>query len=117
MGYVSVELVKALAQIKCDDIGFDTENAFNNFISELIEYASSLIDDYCGRSFSEPTPQTVKLVAALIVVNMLHAILQRKINPTVQATNIAVKIIEGEAFTDDLKMLLNPYRVLRVERG
>ncbi|MEM0010794.1 MAG: hypothetical protein QXT84_03765 [Candidatus Bathyarchaeia archaeon] len=117
MSYVSVEFVKALAQIKYADLGFNSEDAFNSFISELIDCASSLINDYCNQSFNEPVPPAVSYAAALIVVNMLHEMLQRKINPIQTQTNVVVKLVESEAFTDKIKRLLDPYRVLRVERG
>lgn len=116
MGYATIEFVKTLAQMRHDDLGFSNEEDYNRFIGQLIEHASALVDEYCSRSFEEP-PQTIKLVTALIVVNMLHIILQRKINPMVQTTSFVVKTIEGEAFTEGLKEMLNPYKRLEVQKG
>ncbi|MEM2272528.1 MAG: hypothetical protein QXP56_07680 [Archaeoglobaceae archaeon] len=109
--------MKALTQIKYSDLGYSAETDFDNFISDLINYASALVDDYCGQSFTEQIPPAVSYATALIVTNMLHEILQRKINPTVTSTEVAVKIVEHEAFTDDLKMLLNKYRKIGVHIG
>lgn len=117
MGYASVRLVKDLTQIKYNELGFSSEHDYDDFIQQLIDYASRLVDDYCGQSFSDPVPQTIKLVTALIVSNMLHMILQRKISPVIQTTNVVVKAVEAEAFTNGLKMLLDPYRKFEVTRG
>lgn len=117
MGYVSVEFVKALAQIKYSDLGFSNESDFDDFVQQLIEYASGLVNDYCGQLFAEPAPPAISYAVAIIVTNMLHEMLERKISPVTTQTNIAVKIVESDAFTDKIKRLLDPYRVLRVERG
>lgn len=117
MSYASVEFVKALTQIKYSDLGFSSENDFDSFINELIGYASALVDDYCGQSFAEPVPLAVSYATAVIVTNMLHEMLQRKISPAVTSTDMTVRMVEREAFTDKIKRLLDPYRILKVERG
>lgn len=117
MGYTTVDFVKSLTKIKYTDLGYSSETDFDNFINNLISYASAFVDDYCGQSFEEPYPPAVSYATALIVTNMLHEILQRKINPNVTSTDVAVKIVEHEAFTDKIKRLLDPHRILKVERG
>lgn len=117
MGYTTVTFVKILSQIKYDDLGFSDESSYDSFIQQLIDYASSLVDDYCGQSFAEPVPQTVRLVTSLIVLNILHMMLQKKINPIVQTANIIAKIVESEAFTDGLKIMLKPYKRVEVLKG
>jgi len=52
LGYININFVKALTQIKYSDLGYSAETDFDNFISDLINYASALVDDYCGQSFT-----------------------------------------------------------------
>lgn len=117
MGYTSIEFVKALAQIKYGELGFSSETDYDNFIQKIINYASALIDEYCGQSFNEPVPQAVSYAAAMIAVNMLHEMLQRKINPVIQATNMVTKDVEQDAFKEGIKKMLDTYRRVEVHRG
>ena len=54
-------------------------------------------------------PDAVKHVCIQICSNMLHGILQRKINPIVQQDNFTLKLILPEAFTRELQVMLSPY--------
>ncbi|MEM2177035.1 MAG: hypothetical protein QXN34_06885 [Archaeoglobaceae archaeon] len=117
MMYVTVEDVKLFAHIKPSDLGYDSEDAFNAFIQKIIDYAEKMIDDYINMSFSGEPPAIVKFVTIQLCSNILHIILQRKIAPSTQANEYVIRIVSPEAFTDDLKELLNKYRKIGVHIG
>ncbi|MEM2424311.1 MAG: hypothetical protein QXO15_00975 [Nitrososphaerota archaeon] len=117
MTYTTIDTVKAFARISHSDLGYPSDSEFNSFIENLIEYVKSIIDDYCGRQFTPPIPTAISFVATQICANILHTILQRKINPTIQTSEFAIKLVTPEAFTDELKIMLDHYRILNIQRG
>lgn len=54
-------------------------------------------------------PSVVQHVCLQICCNLLHGILQRKINPIVQQDNFTLKLLLPEAFTRELQAMLTPY--------
>lgn len=117
MNYTTVDFVKVMAQIKYDDLGFTSDAEYSNFIQHLIMYASALVDNYCGQSFSDPIPPAISYATALIVSRTLHGVLMRKINPTVHMENITIRNIMSESFAEEIKVMLEPYRRIEVLRG
>jgi len=111
-----VSEVKAFAKISHEDLGYSTESEFNSFISTLIDYASALVEDYCNQSWDTP-PSAVKFVVIQICANMLHEILQRKINPIIQQSEFQLRPLVPNAFTEELKRLLDVHKSLEVYRG
>ena len=115
MAYATVEEVKAFAKISYEDLGYSTEEEFNGFISSLINYASALVEDYCNQSWDTP-PNAVKFVVIQICANTLHEILQRKINPIIQQSEFQLRLLVPNAFTDELKRLLDVYKSFEIYR-
>lgn len=56
------------------------------------------------------TPEAVKYVELQLCSKILHLILQRKISPIIRVEDWVVRLVEGELFTQDLKLLLNRFR-------
>ena len=118
MAYATVEEVKAFAKISYEDLGCLTEEEFDSFISDLISHAEAIVNDYCGQSWTtENVPATVKFVTIQLCANILHAVLQRKINPLIQVNDFTIRLITPEVFTSELKEILNHHRVLNISKG
>lgn len=115
--YATVDEVKLFAHVKAEDLGFTDEAEFNTFIQSLISYAEKIINDYINTSFGDDMPPTIRFVTIQLCSNILHILLQRKIAPLSQTNEYMIRIVSPEAFTDDLKALLNKYRKIGVHRG
>jgi hypothetical protein len=117
MVYTTPGEVKSFAKIKKEDFGYSAEDELDSFISQLITYAEGLISDYTGQTWdSQDVPQAVKYVSLQLCSNILHGILQRKVSPIIQTGDYTIRLVIPEAFTDELKRLLEPYRTLTVKR-
>lgn len=116
MVYITADDVKAFSKIRREDLGYTAEADFDAFINTLIGYAESLINDYLNQIFTaETVPASVKYATVQLCSNILHIILQRKISPIVQTGDFTLRLVIPEAFTGELKGLLDPYRVLDVK--
>jgi len=62
-------------------------------------------------------PGDIELIAGQLCSNVLHGILQRKVNPIVQVGDFSVRVLIPEAFTTELKNRLKPYIQQRVSVG
>lgn len=117
MVYVTADDVKAFSKIRREDLGYTLEADFDSFINTLIDYAESLINDYMNQSFTADTvPASVKYAAVQLCSNILHTILQRKISPIIQTGDYTIRLVIPEAFTRELRDLLEPHRRLSIKR-
>jgi hypothetical protein len=117
--YASSHEVKAFSQVSASDLGYSSDADYASFVNSLIDYAEAVVEAYCGTSWtSENVPAAVKFVVLQLVSNVLHQALQRKIAPVVSPVGAAgemrIRVVISEAFTADLKALLDAYRVLDV---
>lgn len=114
--YTSAGEVKAFARIPKEDLGYTAEQEYDTFINGVIILAEGILNDYMGQSFtSETVPPAVRLAAIQLCSNLLHIILQRKLSPVVQTRDYTIRLVLPEAFTQELKNLLTPYRKLNVK--
>lgn len=63
------------------------------------------------------TPDVVEHVCIQLCCNLLHEILQRKINPQVQAEEMTFKLLVPAAFNPESRAILDPYRRKNVAVG
>ena len=55
------------------------------------------------------TPDLVEYVCIQVCSNVLHGILQRKLSPVVRADDVNIKVLVPEAFTTELRAMLNMF--------
>lgn len=117
MAYTTPAEVKDFSKIKKEDLGYTSEQDYDTFLNTLIGYAESLINDYLGQSFTaDMVPASVRFVTIQLCSNILHGILQRKISPIIQTSEFTIRLAIPEAFTEELRSLLNPHKKLTVKR-
>jgi hypothetical protein len=117
MVYTTPDEVKSFAKIKKEDLGYGSDAELDSFIDQVIAYAENLIGDYTGQNWTaENVPSTVKYASIQLCSNILHGILQRKISPIIQTGDYAIRLVIPEAFTPELKAILEPHRTYTVKR-
>jgi len=72
---------------------------------------TSLIDDYCGQSWTEETvPRSVANACARMVGNFIVGVVQRNKSPVVRVGDYTIRNAQDDIFTQDIKDVLTKRR-------
>ncbi len=122
--YLRYRPVLSVSTVEVNEAGYGqtpswTTLASTDYLLNLLEGSVRLILKFPAQEFQSvrvsymagfsAVPETIKYVARQICSNALHVILQRKVSPIVRVDDWAVRLVLNEAFTQELKQLLNPY--------
>ncbi|MGI6565617.1 hypothetical protein [Methanosphaera sp.] len=110
MGYCTIDEVKRITGIKPTHFGFEKTDTIglDNLINQWIEQATTIIDEYCNRTF-ETIPGGVGIACVQIVANIITNAEARKNSPLVKVNDWTVRTVPSEIFTTPIKELLTPY--------
>ena len=79
---------------------------------KLVNYVPSISEQSVRVSYVAgyaATPDLVEYVCIQVCSNVLHDILQRKLSPVVRADDVNIKVLVPEAFTSELRAMLNMF--------
>jgi len=106
-GYCTVKQVLSAMAVDPTDIGLDTDVERNAAIQSWIVEMTSLIDDFCGQSWTEATvPRSIANTCARMVANFIVGVVQRNKSPIVQVGTYTIQNAQDQIFTDDIKTAL-----------
>lgn len=111
--YTDVKTVLALSGIEREDLGFDDEIDFENFVWQSIAQVSRFIDSYTQRQWSA-TDETVSALASRIVANYLVAVNQRRKSPYIQVGDFSIKALQDSWLTSEIEGVLRQLRRIKL---
>lgn len=113
MKYCTIEDVRRLG-FKNKSLGKEyTEDEVEEIINKYIIQASSLIEQYCHRKWTDNVPEGITLCTARLVMNIVAFNQSRRDNPIKKVNDYTTKIFSSEVFSDDIRKDLNPFRKVK----
>lgn len=92
-----------------EDLGFEEESNFHDFVNLLIFTASDYVETYIGKKFETP-PEGLSNIVTRITSNLLrNAILNRQ-QGIIEVNDVKTIIIDDTVLTEDIRRDLELFR-------
>jgi hypothetical protein len=109
------ELRASIQPISWDELGFESDDALDLFLKDLLRRAQDHAESYLGRTYTpETVPPAVKEVALRLAANMYNYLLKVRRGPLMQVGEFEVRLVDDSVFTPALRRDLRPFRTGRV---